>query len=333
MKGFVGILLLLLVSVSYANAEEHTLVSSRSSAVSDPRDSADDIYTTQFGAADDRLFTLTYVNLKVQELTSDDLPGQILPSENYRVFFPSIHIACEDSFREVMLVIEVPNHPTSITDKVARTRVFRYTNKKHNDVIKVSHTDFSYTDSTKRVINGESGNLIKITVKYLSWDSSSYQVAGVFWMSIENTENPDEPDRDVVVRYTNEDKTFATYASEGSPDEGNFGEYDPVEGGSFGGEEPTHKIGRSTILSIIVSIWAGMFFIQFGIGLFIKFQSAGAEFGAIIVIILGFMFIASAIGMIVGVFETILDALEILSKPAGWAADAAGWVGDKVKFW
>jgi len=333
MKAFAGLLLLFLVSVSYVTAEEHTLVASRSTGYSDPRDSANDIYTTQFGAAEDRLFTLTYVNIKSQDLTSEDLPGQILPSETYTVFFPSLHIACEDSFREVMIVIEVENHPTSATDKIARTRVFRFTNKKQNDVITISHSDYSYTDSTKRVINGEGGDLIKVTVKYLTWESSIYRVDGVFWLSIESTETPEQPDRDVVVRYTDVDKTFITYKSEGYPDDGNFGEYVPLEGGEYGFEEPTHKITRDVLLNIIVSIWAGMFFIQFGIGLFIKFQSAGAEFGAIIVIILGFMFIASAVALIIGAIETVLDAIGALADVGGKIWDGVEWVGDKVKFW
>lgn len=92
-------------------------------------------------------------------------------------------------------------------------------------------------------------------------------------------------------------------------------------------DDENKKLSLDTVFGVVFYVFIGMFLIQIGFSLYIKFQSAGAEMGAMIIILTGIAFIGSAISIATGVVSSVLDALGIFTKPAGWVWDGVKTVG------
>jgi hypothetical protein len=90
--------------------------------------------------------------------------------------------------------------------------------------------------------------------------------------------------------------------------------------------EVNKDLSLDTVFGVVFLVFIGSFMIQIGFALYVKFQAVGSEMGAIIIILIGIAFIGSAISLASGVVSSILDALGIFSKPAGWVWDGASTV-------
>jgi len=224
---------------------------------------------------------------------------------------------------------------SDITEPVGLPGTYYFTTVKtdyHSDTDKnnrfwVDRTNYHEGDSNKRIFLGPN-HVYKVVVLYTA---SSVDYIRVFWL-VEKTDSSLSQRWDIW--YNSSDTFHTTFADKG------FGVVDkppinysiPPTAEEINALDPIaqHNLSLDSIFGVIFMIYIGSFLIQIGFALYIKFQAVGSEVGAIIIILVGMVFIGTAIMMAVGVVSGIVDALKFITKPLGTIVDGTNWIWDST---
>lgn len=216
---------------------------------------------------------------------------------------------------DVMIVIHIygsPEIPRGIA--VNNIRVFWWSGKKDpDDTIKAD--DYDLDDSKGEEYFPGMNTQYRIQILYRLTSGAEYRNV-VYFMSEDNTSTSLQR---LTLGYagTNGEITFTEY----------FGNDTVAERTTWNGTDPPdttpkQRLTLDNVFGVILMIYIGSFLIQIGMAIWIKFQNVGAEFGAVIVVLMGMGFIGIAISMAAGVVSSMIDGLNVVKDTAGSLYDS-----------
>ncbi len=228
-------------------------------------------------------------------------------------------VITEDNVDEIVTIIEPYTNAVPPEDLSVRGDFYFITEhiKTHGsrdsgENVQVKEEHYHEGDSSEGIFLGLN-HVYKVTVTYKISGVSYYRV---FWL-VEDMDLPANTRERWDIIY-NADYTPSTTFEEAGYGVTQRNVNNLSERVGLPPDDDSKNLSLDTVFGVVFYVFIGMFLIQIGFSLYIKFQSIGSEMGAMVIILTGIAFLGSAITLATGVVGSVLDALGIFTKPAGW---------------